>query len=52
MVGKPSEDDEKIGGKDTGWPDWIPIRNPAELPTLEGGDPDLLLVLLKLALKM
>ena len=53
MVGKPSIEeafDVKIGGKDTGWPAWIPILNPAEEPTLEGGDPDLLRVLLKLAL--
>ena len=33
-------------------PAWIPIRNPAELPTLDGGEPDLLRVRLKLALKM
>ena len=53
MVGKPSIEeafDVNIGGKDTGWPAWIPILNPAEEPTLEGGDPDLLRVLLKLAL--
>ena len=53
MVGKPSDaEDENIGGKDTGCPAWIPMRNPAELPTLDGGEPDLLRVRLKLALKI
>lgn len=33
-----------MGGNDTGCPAWIPERNPMELPTLEGGDPDLLRV--------
>ena len=49
-VGSPSEL-LKMGGKDTGWPAWIPGLKPIELLTLDGGDPDLLLVLLKLALK-
>ena len=33
-----------MGGNDTGCPACIPERNPMELPTLEGGDPDLLRV--------
>ena len=41
----------KMGGKETGWPAWIPDLNPIELLTLDGGEPDLLLALLKLALK-
>ena len=42
----------KMGGKETGCPAWIPERNPIELPTLEGGDPDLLRVRRKFALKI
>ena len=42
-MGSPS-DPLKMGGKDTGWPDWMPGRNPIEELTLDGGEPDLLLV--------
>ena len=39
----------KMGGKDTGWPAWMPVLNPMELAIRVGGDPDLLLALLKIA---